>query len=281
MHTPNMRGLHNGLLGIVLITLLYALLAVTAHADELSITTGRAGGAYFEAGKDLAKALGISPAAARASGGSEQNLERLMRGEAAIGFTQIDAYATFLRRNPADAANVEIVGSFGQECVYVAALENGAVADDGDLQKEGMRVAVGAAGSGSAITWQYMATLEPGFAKAKAVYEGGTTQLAKLLAGQIDAFLWVSSPAKLDQEFLATVRGNKKLRLVPVTDWDLNGKLPSGEAVYTFEKMKVEKGMFADTYKTICMKSVIVVRSDLDDAAKDRVAAFSLARKTD
>lgn len=256
-------------------------LPLAAGAAEVTITTGRAGGAYHGTGLELAKAAGLPPQAVRESLGSEQNLERLGRGEASIGFAQIDAYATYLRRNPAQAQNVEILGSLGRECVYVAAASDGKVREDGDLQKEGMRVAVGAAGSGSAITWQYMATLEPGFAKAKAVYEGGTTQLAKLLAGQIDAFLWVSSPAKLDQEFLATVRGNKKLRLVPVTDWDLNNKLPSGEAVYEFDKLSLEKGMFADTYKTICMKSVIVVRSDLDAATKDRVAAFALTRGAD
>ena len=247
-------------------------------AQDVVISTGGRGGSYFATGEKLATVLAEYDYVAEAekSNGSVENVTRVAAGEATLGFTQLDALAWWINRNPEKAANVDVLGNLFPECVYIAVNSNGGINDEGDLQGSDLKIAVQKRGSGSAVSWSYMQELEPEFANGTTFFQGGLqllNELANNPDGEINAFLWVSDPQNLDQRYLKTVLSNDNLELVDVKDWDLNDKHPElGVSIYRFEEPDVAKGLIFDKeLNTICMDAVVVGNKDADDAMIDDV----------
>ncbi len=247
-------------------------------AQDVVISTGGRGGSYFSTGEKLAGILSEYdyPAKSVKSKGSIENIERVASGEATLGFTQLDALAWWMNRNPESAGNLKVLGNLYAECVYVAVNTKGPIDDEGDLQSDSAKVAVQKRGSGSAVSWSYMQDLEPDFAKGTTYFQGGLqllNELANTPDGEINAFLWVSDPLNLDQRYLKTVLENDNLKLVDITDWDLNDKHPElGRPIYRFEEPDVVKGMVFDKeLNTVCMDAVVVANADADDDMLDDV----------
>ncbi|BBI61610.1 hypothetical protein HSBAA_29160 [Vreelandella sulfidaeris] len=175
---------------VIALTVSLALAAsLSAHAEPLVISSGVAGGTYHNVfGANLSKILHEQRVENNlvASRGSVENLDRLGAGEVDVGFTQADALAAWLNHNP--GAAVETIGALGQECVYIATAVDGPIDDEDDLGKEGVKIAVGEQGTGSAETWDYLRTLESDYMKASTFYQGGIRTLAQVKTGQMDAF---------------------------------------------------------------------------------------------
>lgn len=244
-------------------------LAPPVMAADLVLTSGYDGGSYHGVfGRNLAKILAeyghtvtLTPSA-----GSVENLARVSSGEAQIGFAQADAYA-------ATRADAEIIGSLGEECLFVAAGAASGVRDEADLQRDGVKVAVGQQGSGSAVSWDYARQLEPDYAKASTYYQGGVLALSKVKTGQLDAFFWVTSPGNLDHKYLQAVRQEGSgLHMIDFNDWDMNDTLPNGEQVYTFRDVELETGLFADTVEVPCTQVLVVANAAMDGRALEDLA---------
>lgn len=267
-------------LSVLLATLLGSSVVM---AEEVVISTGKRGGSYFSTGESLAKVLKEYDyqTSVKKSRGSVENIERVSNGEAAVGFTQLDALAWWMGRNPEKAKDLMEVGQLFPECVYVAVNGDGPIGDEDDLQSDKGKIAVQKKGSGSAVTWSYMQALEPGYKKSQTFYQGGMQVLSQIASnpdGEINAFLWVSNPLNLDQRYLKTVLGNDKLELLDLDDKDLNDKFkPLKKAIYEFQKPDVKKGFLNDQeVKTICTQAVAVTRKDLDEDLLDDLADIML-----
>ena len=252
--------------------------SLPALAQDVVISTGGRGGSYFSTGEKLAGILAEYdyPAKSVKSKGSIENIERVASGEATLGFTQLDALAWWMNRNPESAGNLKVLGNLYAECVYVAVNTSGPIDDEGDLQSDKAKVAVQKRGSGSAVSWSYMQDLEPDFARGSTYFQGGLqllNEIANTPDGEINAFLWVSDPLNLDQRYLKTVLENDNLKLVDIKDWDLNDKHPElGRAIYRFEEPDVAKGLVFDKeLNTVCMDAVVVANADADDDMLDDV----------
>ena len=247
-------------------------------AEDVVISTGGRGGSYFSTGEKLAEILVEYDYKADSvkSQGSIENIERVTSGEATLGFTQLDALAWWMARNPGKVDNLKVLGNLYSECVYVAVNKDGPVSDEDDLQSKAAKVAVQKRGSGSSVSWAYMQDLEPDFAKGTTFFQGGLQLLNEVAGnpdGDINAFLWVSDPLNLDQRYLKTVLENDNLKLLDIKDWDLNDKHPElGRPIYRFEEPDVAKGLVFDTeLSTICMDAVVVANADADDDMLDDV----------
>ena len=270
----------------VICTVLAAGFATASFAQEALITTGGRGGSYFATGEKLAGVLAEYDYQVKAvkSRGSVDNIERVANGEAALGFTQIDALAWWINRNPNQAGNLKLVGNLYPECVYIAVNADGEIDNEGDLQSNKARVAVQKKGSGSAVSWAYMQELEPDFGRGGTFFQGGLqllNEIANNTDSEVNAFLWVSDPTNLDQRYLQTVLENDKLKLVDIDDWDLNNKHPElGRPIYRFEEPDVAKGFLFDTeLKTICMDAVVIGSAAADeDMIDDVVEVLTLNR---
>ncbi|MDO6459167.1 TAXI family TRAP transporter solute-binding subunit [Granulosicoccaceae sp. 1_MG-2023] len=268
--------------------LLLLISSPAAMAADVTITTGGKGGSYYSTGEKLADMLrGFDhDVTVERSAGSVENIKRVASGEATLGFTQLDALAWWMGRNPSPAGQspVKVLGNLFSECVYIAVNRKGPISNEGDLETDKARIAVQKQGSGSAVTWEYMRELEPGYTKATVVFDGGMQALARLAAepdGDINAFMWVNNPDSLDQRYLQTVLGNDALELIDVDDKDLNDKFePLGRPIYRFEEPDVAKGLiFDDEIETICMDAVVIANPDTDDETLDDMADIMLNQK--
>jgi len=252
--------------------------ASSVFAQDIVISTGGRGGSYLATGERLAEVLSEYDYSANAvrSKGSIENIERVANEEAALGFTQLDALAWWMNRNPEQANQLKVLGNLYSECVYIAVNTKGPVRNEGGLQSGNAKVAVQKRGSGSAVSWSFMQELEPKFANGATYFQGGLqllNELANNPNGEINAFMWVSNPDNLDQRYLQTVLGNDNLKLVDITDWDLNDEHPElKRPIYRFEEPDVAKGLLFDTeLETICMDAVVVGSASADDDMIDDV----------
>lgn len=234
---------------------------------DLTITTGSPSGSYYDFGNNLASALHSAghDATVVESQGSAMNIARVVRGEADIAFTQADSLMASGQAN-----SVRILGPLGQECIFVAG-RVGVVDDEDDL--EGARVAAGYDGSGSADSLLYAQQLEDDYRSIQPVYIGDFEALAALKSGEVDAFLWVTAPGKLDHDYLTVVRQSEDLHVIDFNDYDMNDELPSGEAVYTFQDVVIEEGMVMDTaVETACTDILVIASKDLDSSVSREVS---------
>lgn len=248
-------------------------------ANEVVISTGGRGGSYFATGEQLATILTEFDYKTKVvkSKGSVENIDRVANSEASLGFAQLDAVAWWMTRNPKRTKDIKVLGNLYPECVYIAVNKDGPIDDEGDLQTDKGKIAVQKKGSGAAVTWEYMRGLNSSYSKSQTFYQGGMQVLSELASkpdGDINAFLWVSNPEKLDQRYLKTVLNNDQLELIDVDDWDLNDKHEAlGRSIYRFEKPDVQKGFLNDKeVNTICMDSVVIASKYADDDMVDDVA---------
>lgn len=243
---------------------------------NVAITSGATGGTYHGVyGQNLSQILKERghTVEVMTSAGSVENIRRVASGEAQVGFAQADALAYTSQREDTNAAM--ILGSLGQECIYVAVADNGPIDDEDDL--EHAKIAVGAEGSGSAVTWHYAQSLEDDYANASTHYVGGALALGQVKAGRLDAFLWVTSPTNLNHKFLQIVRGqNSGLRLIDFDDYDINDTLDNGQQVYEFRDVDVEAGAFADDIETACTDVLVLANDAQDTQAIDDLATAVL-----
>jgi len=251
------------------------IIASTVNAETL-ITTGAGGGNYFKTGINLAMLMGDGTKAI-ASKGSVENIERLLSGQAQIGFVQPDALAWYIGKHPEAQQKLEVLGPLYEECVFVAVnkSDESKIRNEDDLQSNKGAIAVGPKGSGSAVTWDYMTRLEPGYGKAKIQYTGGVRTIARLatsLGEDINAYLFTSK-ADPGNKNISTITNNKNLELIDVDDSDLNDKFPmTGKPVYYFKSVPVTNGLFKTKVKTICMEALVIAASDTDEAVLEEAA---------
>lgn len=253
-----------------------ALGGTVAHADNITITTGAKGGSYHN------KLGGNSRSVIREYGyqvnlltskGSIENLNRIAAAEADLGWTQADALMNWIEANPDKADSIDILAPLGKECVFVAVAENGKVQDEDDLGQKGINIAVQKRGSGAAVTWEYLRSLESSYAKANAHYKGGVRALGKLKQGQYDAVLWVTSPNNFNHKYLKAVNvKGSGLKIMDLNDYSLNNKLPNGDAVYSFEKIQATDGFFSSSYEVPCTDVLAVANADMDEEKLEALA---------
>jgi TRAP-type uncharacterized transport system substrate-binding protein len=263
----------------VVLSIAAALSVMSVSAQELTISTGREGGSYFGVqGPKIVKFIkgtGLDTTFV-ASTGSLDNLDKVAKGEAQVGIAQADAIMFFKKTKPQAGTKIEVGGTLGRECAFVVSKKGGKVSTDADLQNKGVTIAAGAQGDGSRATWDYMGILEEKFKNATPNDVGGASGLAQVVSGQTNAFLFVTNPdpkVLYTNELFILARDNKSLQFVPVTDWDLNDKLPNGDAVYTFDKVVTKPGTFSDDkVETICMNTYTIYNSDLSPAVKEKLA---------
>lgn len=243
-----------------------------------TVSTGREGGAYYTVlGPQIVKFLrssGIQNPTFISSTGSLENLKRVSAGtDAQIGFTQADALMYFRKTNPVEGMKIEIGAPLVKECLFVAVKKNGPINDVDDLKKKGVTVAAGAEGDGSRATWDFMGVLDEKFKLATTSDVGGALGLSQLTAGQANAFVFVTNPDMLpSSEIFNLVSNNKSLKIVDANSWNLNDKLPNGDAIYTKETVVTKRGWLNDTVNTICTQSYVVYNTNVHSADKEKLA---------
>jgi len=242
----------------------------TVTTFKMKIFTGGTGGVYYPIGNALAELLnkyskGRIEASAQSSGASVANVKALEAGDAHLIFVQNDiayyGYKGIYMFEGSPAKSIRGVAVLYPEIIQIIAKADSGIKSIYDLA--GKRVAVGAAGSGTAVEAELIL-------KAAGVWDKITvqnldfTQAAEAIKlGQVDAaFVVAGIPTAAVTQLAATTPVN----LVEIPD-DIINKLAS-QGYRFFVPIVVPKetysGMTSDV-KTAAVMAMLAVRSDVPD----------------
>jgi TRAP-type uncharacterized transport system substrate-binding protein len=247
--------------------------AVSAKDARLSIASGVSGGTYRGVyAADLENQLSDYTVIHRLSSGSGENLEMLANGRAAFGFAQADVYALRLAADPGHLDSLIVLGRLGVECLFIAVRKEGPIHALAELEaligNRPPEIAIGPPQAGANGTWQHLALLSPGLAKAIAHPVGDRMALRYLERGTFDAVVWVTDPSNFDHRMLRAVRESARLELLEVSDDTFTATLPDGSQVYEIGQVRLEKN--GPPIQTICTDAILLSGSDTDPAAMKR-----------
>lgn len=260
---------------VLVVPLLMSGLAFTAsgHGQEktsanIVFGTATEGRAYWQLAKRL-EAVAISEGLkvkVLATQGSVENLERLADPEDAmnIALTQADVLQHYLGDHPGLSSKVEILEPIGLECVFVVASTNGHIANEKDWQSAVTpRIAIQAEGSGSAKTHSFMGRLVPELADDVVVYMNTADAINALYAegeDRVDLVFVVYRPKYNSPEVRAALEQPDRFRLLPIEDSRLQSKLPTGQDVYEFLDIPLERQMSGGlrTVRTVCTRGLLL-----------------------
>ena len=257
----------------LLFTTVTLLLGVTLAQSELSIATGGTGGVYYPTGGAYAELIntymdGYS-AVAEVTGASVENVGLVSRGDSdmalALADTVFQAYSGTGRFGPEgelpQLENLRALGSAYPNAVHIVTIEGSGITSLQDLA--GMRVSVGAPGSGTELSAQTILNANG------ITYDDIDEQLLNfnettdaLRDGQIDAgFLSVGPPTSS----ILSLAETRDINLVPLTDEEVAAAV---EADPTFASYTIPGGTYAgqdeDTI-TVGTPNVIIVNAELDE----------------
>lgn len=251
-------------------------------AETLTITSGARDLVYNSVyGANLASALSEFgyQTNVQVSKGSIDNLDKIASGEAQIGFTQADAYMYWRGQHPNDAQKVDVAGKLGEECVFAVVKSDGKISSAGDLAGP-VKIAVGDPTSGSYASWSYLQSLVKDYNKAETYAKGSTRALAKVLTGDYDVFLFTAAKDKNNGYLDIINQPNSGLKLIDMSSWNVNDKLPSGDAIYTKGTSVTKKGRIVDdTVDVPCMNTLVVASTNMSDDAADALSKVMLKNR--
>lgn len=242
---------------------------VAASGYDVVISTGRDRGSYYFIGKRLDTEFAVrhnQVVDVRTSHGSLDNLSQLHDPESRVNvaLTQADALQLYLRSHPEFADEFFVLAELGRECVFLIA-GRGGVTSIADLKRGSGEVSVDDAGSGAAVTWQNMTTLEPAFAASTPVFVPTMEAILQLKVGstytKLRAAMLVQRPRRASPPIEALLDDPDSYRLVPITVADVpNAKMSDGSDVYSFERVIVggKKRKNSRGVDTLCTRGLML-----------------------
>ena len=255
--------------------------AVDDPPTDLVIAAGEGSGVYYRYGEGLALALSEdlpgTAVRARVTSGSVDNVVLLARREAAVAFALADTAAEAVAgtgpfREPVP---VRALARLYTNSVHVVVRRSSPVDRVADLR--GLRVSVGAAGSGTELTaTRLLAVAGLGGPAAVQVSRAGVQESAEALAaGRLDAFFWSGG---LPTEGIAELVERAEVRLLPTDDLLDGMRAAHGEYVVEQTIPSSVYGTSGDV-STIGVPNLLLVRADLpDDLARALTAGLFAAQ---
>ncbi|MDZ7703943.1 MAG: TAXI family TRAP transporter solute-binding subunit [Trueperaceae bacterium] len=260
--------LRKAALGLVVSTLLAVAGAGFAQTD-LSIATGGTGGTYYPLGGGLAELIsqhieGYS-AVAEVTGASVENSGLVSRGDSdmalALADTVVQAYRGTGDFENRQLSNLRALGSMYPNAVQIVTLADSNITSLSDLA--GMRVSVGAPGSGTEVSAQTILNANGITYDDIDEQRLNFNETANALRdGQIDAGFWSVGPPTSSILDLATTRD---VRILSLSDEEIANAQAESDvfAIYT---------MPAGTYPgqdepvtTIGTPNVLIVAAEMDE----------------
>lgn len=233
----------------------------------LSIGTGGTGGVYYPLGGALASRLSLADPSrqytAEVTGGSVENVNRILAGQIDLGFVlSVTAYEAFHGGEdfPTPAPDLRIVGPLYPNLSHVLVPASSRARTMADLR--GMRVSVGSAGSGTEqISRQMLEVHGLTYADISVRYLSFTESSAALRDGAIDAaIISVGIPAAAVLEAATTGRV-RLLAVEPEKVAELRARYPYYAAGF------IPPGVYPgvnEPVPTVAMMNWVVAREGLD-----------------
>jgi len=269
------------IIGIVIVVIVagvaaYVLMPKKVAPYALSIWTGGTGGVYYPLGVKLSELLNkyasdIITASVSTSGASVANMRALAAGDANLIFVQNDiAYYGYKGIYMFEGSRVDVVRGVAvlyPEVVQVVVRADSGIRSIYDLR--GRRVAVGAAGSGTAVEAELILKAAGIWDLITPQYMDFRTAADALKLGQVDAaFIVAGIPTSAVLELAATVPVN----LVEVPDEVLSKLVEQGYRFFT--RYTVPAGTYTgltSDVRTVAVMAMLAVRADVPSEVVYRV----------
>lgn len=260
-HPPFVRAA-----SVLMITLLAACSGEGRRAF-MSIGTGGTGGVYYPLGGALANQLSLADSARRytaeVSGGSVENVNRVLAGQVDLGFAlSVTAYETYHGAGEGEAGRrLRVVAPMYANLIHVMVREGAAIRSLAELK--GKRVSVGSAGSGTEqTTRQLLESQGLTYQDIQAEYLSFSESAAALKDGALDAaVLSVGYPAAAVLEG-TTTGGVGLLELSEAEVAEIVRQFPY------YEPALIPPGVYPRVdapVRTVGMMNWVVARDDLPD----------------
>ena len=247
------------------------------------VAAGEPSGVYYRYGRGLAEALATelpgTETTAAVTSGSVDNIQRLADGRAQVAFALADTAAEAVAgTGPFDApVPVRAIARLYTNAVHVVVPAGSPAQRVADLA--GLRVSVGAPGSGTELTALRMLSVAGVTGQRAAMTQrlGVGRSAEALVGGRLDAFFWSGGlPTEGIQELVDTV----PVRLLP-TD-DLLVRMRADHAEYVVEQTVRASvyGLPADV-SGIGVPNLLLVRADMPDDLAQAIASTLFTHQAD
>jgi hypothetical protein len=176
----------------------------------------------------------------------------------------------------------------GKECVFLVTSREGGLGSAADLKRDRPgRLSVGSPGSGAAVTFEAMVSLDPAFSATERVYVPVMEALLQLKEGReftkIDGAMLVQRPRRVSPPLRAVLDGVDHYRFLPLKSSDLpSTSLPDGTPVYAFERVTVggKKATRRQEVDTFCTRALLLgSRTKLDHETRDILSRVMMEKR--
>jgi TRAP transporter TAXI family solute receptor len=260
------------------VTAIVVLLAATGcdggapEQRQIRIATGSTTAVYYAVGSALARIIERDlpevDASVQVTAASAENVARINRGDAEIGFTQADIL------NDGNSANLTALARVYDDLLHLIVRADSPIRTLADLR--GRRVSVGAPGSGTEVTVNRLLTVG-GLAGPGAIQQermGIDDSSAALADGRIDAFFFSGG---LPVGRIADLRAQVTPRLVDLSEWAEPLRDAYSDAYVVRDVPTSTYGLGA--VSTVAVPNLLVVSSTMSDDLAYDLARMLLERR--
>jgi TRAP-type uncharacterized transport system substrate-binding protein len=205
--------------------------------------------------------------------GSDEITLGICNGKFLAGYTQIDA----IFKRAKEGCSLRPVSTYGNEIAFMMIPPKSDIDELSDLN-ESNKVLVNTIGSGAALFWETIVSIENGddgnksdWAKAKPVNENFSMAGTLAQFGDIDAVVMVSSLDNPNIETLLSIGW----QFAELYDKDINDQMFNDNPLYEYEKIKTRINDEKHTVKGYIVKSFGVVS---EKTARDREIYTDVSR---
>ncbi|BAD85124.1 TRAP-type transporter, periplasmic component [Thermococcus kodakarensis KOD1] len=236
-------------------------------SEEITIYTGGTSGVYFPLGSKYAEILNKNGIKAKAvtSGASVTNAKAIGEGKAQAAILQNDiayyAYNGLYMFEGQPVKNIRGVAALYPETVQFVVRADSDIKSLQDLK--GKKVAIGAAGSGTAVAAEQILKAAGVWDSIQKVNQKFSEAAQSLKVGQIDAAVIVSGAPTPAVNQIAV---QTPVRILPIPDDILNKLHDQGYIFYVRQVLPKDtyNGMTEDT-PTVAVKAILAVSADLSE----------------
>lgn len=263
---PGARLLCAALATLIGVGLLAGCAGAARSAGPLRIAGGAASGIYDAYASGLAGELRESgfDISATETGGSVDNLLRVGRGEALLGFAQADTAADAVAGTGAfaDPLPISAIARVYDEYVQVVVPAASSAETLADLA--GLRVSVGERNSGvTVIADRVLDAAGVGGDRVEHVALGIDASVAALERGEIDAFFWVGG---VPTPGIASLSAAMELRMLPIAPEIIERMGPDLAGVYRISDLPLGAYGTEGSVETMTVPNYLVVNADAPES---------------
>ena len=283
---PRRAVVRSALAGGLVSIFLPGLTACTRYdrPSTLTVAGGESGGFYLEFSTLLANLLQREGIADKAqpltTGGSLENIRRLLSGEASFAVALADAAA---QQSSSNAGKIVALGKVYENYLHCIVRQDSAIRSFSELA--GKTAAIGEAGSGTSLTAHRIiaasrlsADAAPSMGQAlKEVNLGLNQGLAALRDRSVDALFWSGGVPTA-----AITATNKEAKLGLI---DLSAQIPAARAGFGafYDRVLIPRNSYQDipAVWTVGVANLLLCRSDLPDPVVRRTVELLVAHAQD